>query len=170
MILNEIVKRRSIRKYKDRIIDEDILKRIMKAGSLAPTAHNRQDWKIIIVDKKELINELVDKASPHQQFLKQASVLLIACSTNADYIMRCGHPGFLIDLAIVLDHISLQAVKEGLGTCWIASFYKDKVKQVLNIPNNIEVVQIMSLGFPDESPLPRPRKSISELFVFNKWQ
>jgi len=169
MIIEEISKRRSIRNYKHKEIEKEKLERIKKAGQLAPTARNIQGWKIIIVEDKDMRDKLVDAASPHQPFLKDASAILVACSTNPDYIMRCGHPAFLIDLSIVLDHISLQAVKEGLGTCWIGSFYQEKAKKILNIPDNFKIVQLMSLGYPDEIPPQKPRKSLAELYKTNKW-
>jgi len=141
----------------------------MEAGRLAPTARNAQQWKIIIIEDPELKNALVDSASNHQPFLKQAPVLLVACGLNPDYIMRCGHPSFLVDLAIVLDHISLQAVREGLGTCWIGSFYEEPVKKLLKIPPETRIVQIMSLGYPAFIPNPTPRKPVDQFFTHNTW-
>ncbi len=169
MVIEEIIKRRSIREYCSKPVEKEKLERIMEAGRLAPTAKNNQDWKIIIVDNTEIKNKLINAASPHQPFLKEAPIILAACGLNPEYRMRCGHPSYLIDLSIVLDHIALQAVKEGLGTCWIGSFYEDKAKEVLNIPKNIKIVELMSLGYPQEAPSPRLRKPVGELYIWNKW-
>jgi glyoxylase-like metal-dependent hydrolase (beta-lactamase superfamily II) len=133
-IIEEIMNRRSIREYSQKPVEREKLARILEAGRLAPTARNQQDWRILIVTDSQLKNRLIDEASPGQAFLKQAPVILVACALNPEYVMRCGHSAFLIDLAIVLEHVALQAVREGLGTCWIGSFDEAKAKSVLNVP------------------------------------
>ncbi len=169
MVLKEISARRSVRHYQEKKIPAEIMHRLLEAARLAPTARNQQDFKIIVVQEKNNIEKLVEAAAPHQPFLKEAAAILVACATNPDYLMRCGQYAYPIDLGIVLDHISLQAVAEGLGSCWIGSFYEDKVKELLQIPQKVRVVQMMSLGFPAENPEPRPRKKIEELFLWEKW-
>lgn len=168
-IINEIVDRRSIREYSEKPVEKEKIARIFEAGRLAPTAHNAQDWQIIIVTAPQLKNRLIDEASPRQAFLKQAPIILVACALNPDYILRCGHPAYLIDLAIVLEHIALQAVHEGLGTCWIGSFDESKAKSVLKIPENIRIVELMSLGYFDRLPDARERKPIQALFKWESW-
>jgi nitroreductase len=168
-IIEEIVNRRSIREYSDKPVEKEKLVRILEAGRLAPTARNQQDWRIIIVTDSQVKNTLIDQASPKQAFLKQAPIILAACALNPDYIMHCGHPAFLIDLAIVLEHIALQAVREGLGTCWIGSFDEGKAKKVLKIPDLVRIVELMSLGYYDRLPDARKRKLFDELFQWNAW-
>lgn len=168
-IIEEIVERRSIRKYSPKTIESEKLERILEAARLAPTARNQQDWKLILVENTDIKNKIVDHASPHQQFLKRAPIIIAACALNQGYVMRCGHPAYLIDLAIVLEHVALQAVREGLGTCWIGSFFEDKVREILNIPSNIRIVELMSLGYPDQLPLAAARKPKSDLFKWDSW-
>lgn len=169
MVLEAIRNRLSIRSYRPQPVEREKLERVLEAARLAPTARNQQDWRIVVIDEPALRDRLVDHAAPHQPFLKEAPVLLAACSTNPDYIMRCGHPAFLVDLGIVLEHIALQAAAEGLGTCWIGSFDQEPVRQILGIPPGVPVVELMSLGYPATHPQPRPRKSSSALFSWNKW-
>lgn len=168
-ILEEIVNRRSIRAYKPGEIETDKLARILEAARWAPTARNQQDWKLVLVKNTDIKNKLVDCASLHQQFLKGAPIIIAACALNPSYVMRCGHPAFLIDLAIVLEHVALQAVREGLGTCWIGSFDENEAKKVLRIPPKISIVELMSLGYPEETPSARPRKPLAELFSWDSW-
>jgi nitroreductase len=168
-VIEEIMKRRSIRAYNEQSVEEDKLARILEAGRLAPTARNGQDWRILVVSDPEKIKTLIDQASPRQTFLKQAPIILAACALNPDYIMRCGHPAYLIDLAIVLDHIALQAVHEGLGTCWIGSFDEAKAKSVLNVPVSVRIVELMSLGHYDSLPDPRERKPVKDLYKWETW-
>jgi len=168
-VIEEIMKRRSIRTYNEKSVEEDKLARILEAGRLAPTARNSQDWRILVVSDPEKIKTLIDQASPRQTFLKQAPIILAACALNPDYIMRCGHPAYLIDLAIVLDHIALQAVREGLGTCWIGSFDEAKAKSVLNVPAAVRLVELMSLGHYDSLPDARERKPVQDLYKWETW-
>lgn len=165
-VFEAIKNRRSIRKYQERDIEEEKLERILEAARLAPSARNRQEWRFIIVKDRTKREELVKEASPHQLFMLQAPIIIVAYVLDKDYIMRCGVPAHYIDVAIALTHIHLQAVEEGLGTCWIGSFYQDKVKKVLNLPEEAEVIQLMTLGYPDENPDPRPRLPLNEIVRF----
>ncbi len=168
-IIEEIANRRSVREYAAKPVEEEKLARILEAGRLAPTARNQQGWRILIVDEPALKERLIDAASPHQPFLKQAPLILAACALNPSYVLRCGHPAYLIDLAIVLDHISLQAVREGLGTCWIGSFDEKQAQRVLQVPAAVRVVELMSLGYPARWPAARERKSTAELYSRGPW-
>ena len=168
-IIEEIVNRRSVREYNEKPVEKNILARILEAGRLAPSARNQHDWRIIIVSDPQVKNNLIDQASPRQVFLKQAPIILAACALNPDYIMRCGHPSYLIDLAIVLEHIALQAVREGMGTCWIGSFDEGKAKNVLKVPDPVRIVELMGLGYYDRLPAAKERKQIQELFQWESW-
>ena len=168
-IIEEIVNRRSVREYSQKPVEKEKLFRILEAGRLAPTARNQQDWLILIVSDAQLKDRLVNESSSHQPFLKQAPLILAACALNPDYIMRCGHPAYLIDLAIVLEHIALQAVREGLGTCWIGSFDETKAKSVLQVPATVRIVELMSLGYPARIPDPRERKPAGDLYKWERW-
>jgi nitroreductase len=168
-IIEEIVNRRSIREYSEKPVEKEKLARILEAGRLAPSARNQQDWRLIVVTDPQVKNNLVDQASPRQAFLKKAPIILAACALNPDYIMRCGHPSYLIDLAIVLEHIALQAVREGMGTCWIGSFDENMAKDVLKIPGPVRIVELMSLGYYDRLPDAKGRKPYQELFKWESW-
>lgn len=170
MVLEEILKRRSIRSYLPTPVEAEKLDRIMEAARWAPTTRNCQQWKIIMITDPKLKNDLVDAAAPHQPFLKEAPILLVACGMEIEYIMKCGHHAYLVNVSIVLDHLSLQAQREGLGTCWIGSYDETEVKKLLHIPDNVRVVQLMSLGYPNQSPNPPLRKPTSEFFCTNRWQ
>ncbi len=167
-IIEEIAGRRSVREYAGRPVEEEKLARVLEAGRLAPTARNQQDWRILVTEGA-LKEKLVEAASPHQPFLHQAPVILAACALNTSYVMRCGQPAYPIDLAIVLDHMSLQAVREGLGTCWIGSFSEAQAKLALGVPDAVRIAALMSLGYPARLPGARPRKPGEELFRRGAW-
>ena len=168
-IIEAIRSRRSIRKYQDRAIEPERLMRVLDAGRIAPSAKNLQDWKFIVVRDGEKRRRLAEAAMGQAQ-VAAAPVVIAACATKPDNIMPCGQLCYPIDLAIALDHMSLAAVAEGLGTCWIGAFYEDRVKEILGIPAGVRVTSMLTLGYPAESPAARPRKKQEEIVVYDGWQ
>ena len=120
-ILEAIRNRYSCRAYQDRPIEQEKLDKIFEAARLAP--------------------------SDNQRFLENAAAIIVACS-NSDHVMRCGQAIGPIDVAIGLEHVCLQATELGLATCWIGSFYPDKVRPILGIPDDTAIIEKMALGYP----------------------
>ena len=84
--------------------------------------------------------------------------------------MMCGQPCYTIDVAIALDHISLVAVELGLGTCWIGAFDEDKVKEILGIPKEIRVVELMPLGYPSNPTQVEKNRLPTDIIVrYERW-
>jgi nitroreductase len=109
-------------------------------------------------------------AAKEQAFVAQAPVVIAACGTETEYIMTCGQYTYPIDVAISVDHMSLEAAEQGLGTCWIGAFHEDQVKKILGVPEKIRVVVMLTLGYPAESPSARPRKGLEEIVAYDGWQ
>ena len=120
-VLDAIKLRRSIRSYQDKPIEEEKLLRVLEAGRLAPSAKNMQEWRYVIVKDKDL-RKRVAVAANNQYFLAEAPVIIVGCATMADYVLTCGQPAHTVDVSISMDHMTLQAVEEGLATCWIGAF------------------------------------------------
>jgi nitroreductase len=166
-VAEAIRKRYSCRAYHDRQIEEEKLDTIIEAARLAPSAKNLQDWRFVIVTKKETRQMLVEAAN-NQKFLGQASVIIVACS-NSDHVMTCGQQIAPIDVSIALEHIALQATELGLATCWIGSFFPEKVRKILEIPSDINVIELMALGYPaDQQPEPK-REPANNIACREKW-
>jgi len=168
MILETIRKRQSVRNYQDIEIPEEILHEVLESGRLAPSGSNRQELKFIVVKDRHLKQKLVP-ACRHQKFVGEASVVMVGCAINPERIMLCGEHSYPINLTIALDHMSLQAVASGLGTCWIGAFYQDEVKKILMIPKGVRVVALMTLGFPRELGSKTTRKPLSEIVCYDKY-
>ncbi len=168
-VFDAIKLRRSIRGFKDKSIEEEKLLRVLEAGRLAPSAKNRQEWRYVVVKDKELRRKIA-VASNNQYFIAEAPVVIVGCATMVDYVLSCGQPAYTIDVSISMDHMTLQAVEEGLGTCWIGFFKEDEVKKILNIPQEMRVVEIMPLGYPKFLPEPKPRKKFQEIVFYDKYQ
>lgn len=160
--------RRSIRAFKSKPVEEEKLRRVLEAGRLSPSARNVQDRKFVVV-RDPAMREKLMKAAKNQSFVGQAPVVIVACGTLPEYVMSCGQLAYPIDAAIAVDHMTLQAVEEGLGACWVCSFVEADVKKLLGIPEPVRVVTLLPLGYPAETPAPRPRKPMEECVSFEKY-
>jgi nitroreductase len=168
-VFHAIKLRRSIRAYQDKPIEDEKLKRVLEAGRLAPSAKNRQEWRYVLVKDKEL-RKKVAVACNNQYFIAEAPVVIVGCATMVDYVLSCGQPAYTIDVSISMDHMTLQAVEEGLGTCWIGSFKENEVKRILNIPKEFRVVEVMPLGYPKFLPEAKPRMKLDEIVIWDKYE
>jgi nitroreductase len=167
-VSDAIATRQSVREYQDRAVEPEKLQRVLEAARLAPSASNRQEWRFVVVQDRATRGKLVE-AARGQAFVGQAPVVIVACAVGTDHLMPCGLPSFSIDVAIALDHLSLAAVEEGLGTCWIGAFDQAKVKALLGIPDDVCVVELMPLGYPADSRRAKQRKTLGETTMRERW-
>lgn len=168
-VMDAIKARRSVRSYRDRAVSDDVLQRVMVAARLAPSARNCQEWRFIAVRDRTMREHLaVDAAG--QPFIAQAPVLLVCCAQTDGRLMRCGQAAYPIDVAIAMDHLTLAAAAEGLGTCWIGAFDEEMVKQSLGIPAAVRVVELMPLGYPaDTRPVRKSRLPLETILLRERW-
>ena len=161
--------RKSVRAYLPRDVEEDKLMRVLDAGRRAPSAGNRQEWRFIVVRDENIKKKLA--GASNQAFIAEAPVVIACCAEDQGHIMPCGLPSVLIDAAIAIDHITLAAVAEGLGTCWVGGFNADKTRKILNIPENVVIVELLPLGYPtDPSEVQKDRKALDEIVKRETWQ
>ena len=170
-VMEAIRRRRSIRGYLNKPIEDKKLRLILEAGRLAPSAGNRQEWRFIIVRDKSKRDRLM-QAAKGQAFVREAPVVIACCADEpTQHIMTCGQLCYPIDVAIAIDHMTLKAVEEGLGTCWVGAFYEDKVKEILNIPDNIRVVEMLAVGYPKDASLKeKDRLPLEKIVMYESWQ
>ena len=166
-VLSAIQGRRSIRKYSSKAVEEEKLLKVLEAARLSPSARNQQEWKFIVVKDQATREKLTEAIG--QPFVGEAPIILVCCGTNPESIMKCVPPRYTVDLSIATAYMILEAYEQGLGTCWLGSFDENKVKEVLGIPEKIRVVSITPLGYPEESPSPRPRKELEEIISYDKY-
>lgn len=176
----EIEKRRSIRKYKDIQVDEDIQQELIKSALLAPSGDNTQPWHFIIVDDKELKSKIA-KVSHNQKWMEKAPLYIVCVADirvriKTDEAIDLDESTGLFELkqiirdtSIAIEHLVLEATSQGLGTCWIAWYKQNEIRPVLEIPNDKYVVGIITVGYADENPKQRPRKRMEEVIHKNKW-
>jgi nitroreductase len=165
-----IATRKSVRKWADKPVPAEVLERVLASTRLAPSARNAGEWRLVVVQDAELRRRLGEAAS-NQTFVGEAPVVIVGCSETDRRLMKCGQPAFLIDASIALDHLTLAAVEEGLGTCWIGSFDPDSVREILGIPKDVEIVEIMPMGYPADPTKVEGKKrpDPAELFRYDGW-
>lgn len=161
--------RKSVREFQDKDIPEEVLTRLFAAVRLAPSASNRQEWRFVVVRDAETRKQLA-VAARNQAFVGEAPVVLACCAETNGHVMMCGQPCYPIDVAIAMDHLTLCAVAEGLGTCWIGAFDEAKVKELLGIPAGIRVVELMPVGYPkDATPVSKSRIALDKMVKRERW-
>jgi nitroreductase len=153
-----ILSRRSIRQYKKDHIPDEVLKRLFEAINAAPSGNNHQPYKFIVIKQEEVRQKVVSQAC-HQEFLFDAPVLVAACCEKDRSF----------DTAIAMENLVLAATNEGLGSCYIGWFEKDIARKILNVPDHYEIPILVAIGYADENPEAKERKSLDELISFDQF-
>jgi nitroreductase len=168
-VFKAICTRKSVRTWQARPVEPEKLRRVLEAARLAPSARNVQEWRFVVVTDREKRERLAHEASS-EHFMAEAPVIIAACAETDGRIMRCGQRAYPIDVAIATDHLTLAAVAEGLGTCWIGAFNPAEVRRILGIPDSVQVVELMPLGYPmDPKPEPKSRLAYDTIVRFEHW-
>jgi len=164
-----IRERRSIRSFSDTPVEDEKLSLVLEAARLAPSARNRQEWQFIVVRDVETRKKLADAANG-KAFVGEAPIIIVACATEAEYVMSCGQLAGTVDTSIALAFLILQAQELGLGTCWLGAYSESEVKAILGIPRQVRVIAMTPLGYPAEVPEARPRRSLDEIVSFERYR
>ena len=146
----EIAKKRySVRKYSDRAVESEKLEKIIEAAHVAPTAANLQPVKLIVVQSEEGLNKLGKAANTYD-----APIAIIVCADHSKAWTRPfdGKKTTDIDATILTDHMMHEATELGLGTCWVCYFKADIVSREFRLPDNLEPINILAIGYADEVP------------------
>lgn len=179
-LLNPIVTRRSIRRFKDEQVSEEQVELLLRAAHAAPSGSNTQPWNYIVVRSEELRRKIME-VSHKQKWMMQAPVFLVCVADLSVRIKEGELPAIdensplpevkliLRDATISVDHLVLQAEYMGLGSCWVAWFKNKDIRPVLDIPDTHYVVAVVVVGVSDQSPKPRPRKDFNSMIYRDKW-
>jgi len=162
--------RYSVRNFQSKKIEQEKLLKILEAGRVAPTAANLQPQKLIVVQENEGLNKISKAAN-----IFGAPMAIIVCSDHNLAWTRPldGKRTIDIDASIVTDHMMLQATELGLGTVWVCYFKPDVIKKEFNLPDNLEPINILVIGYSNGNPQSpdrhdKTRKSLSEIVIYEK--
>jgi nitroreductase len=164
--------RRSVRQYTDKEIPREVLDRILDTGRLSPSAANGQPWHFIVIDKVHPKRAELDEVFYKDGF-KKAPVVIAACAQPGKaWVRKEDSSNYAwVDVTIAVTEMILAATAEGIGTCWVASFDLHKTKKVLRLPEGIELVTLLTLGYPSE-PLDirkKDRKPMDQILHIGEW-
>jgi nitroreductase len=173
-------KRRSVRKYSGERVGREVLDRLAEAVRLAPSASNRQPWRIVFVDEPALREEIAqatfDPLISFNKFVPGAPALAVfvieaprLLNRAAASLKKRDLP--LIDIGIAAEHFCLEAAEQGLGTCMLGWFDEGRIKKLLGIPKELRLGLVVTIGFPapTEGIRPRSRKSLDEIRSYNRY-
>jgi nitroreductase len=158
--------RRSMRKYSDKPVEEEKLKKILESANKAPSAGNLQGYEIYIVRKIEQRKAVV-KAARDQEFLAEAPVVLIFCANPERVVEKYQERGsdlYCIQDATIACVFSMLAAKAlGLDTVWVGAFVEESVRKAIRIPDHLRPVSILPIGYAGKEPKIRPRRELQDL-------
>ncbi len=170
MKFQELIKKRySVRAYKPDPVEDDKLARVLEAARIAPTAANRQAFRVIVIRTQDCKADL--RRIYGRDWFVQAPLVLCVCAVPSEAWVRKadGWNAAEVDATIAMSHIVLAAAAEGLGTCWIAAFDPAAAREVLGIPPEVIPSAFTPLGYAADSALPKKRRPLVEIVHSDRW-
>ncbi len=165
-----ILARYSVRSYRPDPVPEELLLKVLEAARLAPTAHNAQAFRVVVVHTRGREAELL-RVYPREWFVK-APIVLAVCAVPAEAWSRRRFDGWSAaetDATIATDYMILAAADLGLGTCWVAAFDPRAAREVLHLPDDVVPVSFTPLGWPADQPGAKERKPLQDLVRNERW-
>ena len=170
MDFQELAKKRySVRAYKPDPVDDAKLARVLEAARIAPTAANRQAFRVIVIrtdERREGLRRVYGR-----DWFVQAPLVLCVCAVPSEAWVRKadGWNAAEVDATIAMTHIVLAAAEEGLGTCWIGAFDPAAAREVLGLPLEVIPSAFTPLGYPADSAMSKKRRPLAELVHRDRW-
>lgn len=159
-VLDNIATRTSIRDYEDRPVEKEKVEKMLRAAMAAPTAMNKQPWHFIVADKREVIDRLAD-ANPRAKMLRKAPLAIVVCGDMDKTIEGNGRDFWIQDASAATENLLLAAHAMKLGAVWTGVYpaedRTEAVKEVFDLPDNIIPLNIIAIGYPAESPMPKDK-------------
>ncbi len=179
MELDRVIKeRRSVRKFLNKPVEREKINACLDAARLAPSACNSQPWHYIVLDdpqtKAAFCQEVFGGGYHTSQWATSAPVLVAVVSDKGNIISRLGSflrrtEFYLVDQGISGEHFVLRAHDLGLGTCWIGWFNTKKAAKFFKLPSGKQIDHLFAVGYPAETPKPRPRAKLEDIVSYNKF-
>jgi len=177
MEFSELVKiRQSDRKYLDKPVEKEKIQKCIETARLSPSANNSQPWKFIVIDDKELKEQIADSAASMgmNSFTHQAPVIIAVVLEKQNMMSSLGSviqdkEYCLLDIGIAVNQFCLQAADIGLGTCIIGWFKEKRVKKLLHIDRKKRVPLLISIGYSDSHIRNKVRKPVEEMSSWNRY-
>jgi nitroreductase len=167
-VFEAIGSRYSARGYKPDSVSDETLRQVLEAARQAPTAANKQPFRIIVIHTKGR-EEALSRVYGRAWFLQAPLVLAVIAVPGEAWRRMDDKPYDEVDATIAMDHLVLAATALGLGTCWIAAFDPSAVREVLALPDDVEPIALTPLGYPDGDRAATDRRPLDELVKYERW-
>lgn len=171
-VFDAITSRPSITKYKNEGVEREKIARLLEAARWAPSAGNMQTWEFIIVQDLDLLEKLADHAH-NQPHVREAPVAIVILADLDKAERQYGDRGrdlyAVQETAAAMQNIMLEAYDQGLGAAWVGAFEEESVKNLLDIPDNLRPMAIVTVGYPDERPEQPSKFSVSSVTYMNRY-
>lgn len=167
MFIDLVKQRYSVRSYEEKQIEKEKMDYIMECVRMSPSAVNFQPWHFYIVTDKEKLKEL--KSTYNREWVQSVPCIIVACANHAEaWHRRSDNKDHAdIDIAIAVEHLCLAAAEQGLGTCWVCNFDAAACHDIMTLPEDIEPVALIPIGYTAETAVPeKKRKSIEEICTY----
>ena len=165
-IFEAITNRRSVRAYKQLVLPLGTIEKLLDAARWAPSAGNVQPWAFVVAASTDMKRALC-LAAYSQKEIEDASIVIVVCADEKRAEERYGARGktlfCLQDTAAAIQNILLTAYSLGLGSCWVGTFKEGQVRKAIRAPDEMRPVAMIPVGYPDEAPEARGRRSLSEI-------
>ncbi len=162
--IDQILSRRSIRKFKNNPISEEVFNNIIEAGRRAPSATNMQPWHFVIARDQNAKEACSFRG--FNRFTSNASFIVVGLYKQSEVMIE---KLSLMDVTIALQNMVVAAWVQGVGSCWMGAFDDRKLKDTLNLPADSRIVGAVAFGIPDETPSQPAKKPVNEIVHFDKW-
>ncbi len=160
--------RYSVRTYKPDPVPDSVLNQVLEAARLAPSAHNNQPIRLIVIHTQGRQDEL--RRIYDRDWFVQGPLIVCMCAVPAEGWLRADGTNYAwVDATIAMDHLILAATDLGLGTCWVAAFDVAAARAILGLPEEIEPVAFTPLGYPADEPGFKRRRPLAELVRYERW-
>lgn len=171
MELTEVIKkRRSIRAFKSEEIPKETILEILNLARYSPSAGNTQPWEFVLIKEKEQKEKLANASN--QKFIANAPYIIVVCA-NFEKSSPYGKRGIELysiqDTAIITTYILLLATERNLATCWIGAFNEQKVRGVINCPNNMKPVAMIPIGIANQEGKFTGRYELNEILYYERF-
>ncbi len=163
-----IQQRYSVRSYRPDPVSDEKLQQVLEAAQLAPSAANRQPFRLIVVKTEGREQEL--RLIYGRDWFVQAPYVIGICTVPAEAWRRADGKNYAdVDATIAMDHLVLAAAEIGLGTCWVGAFDAKAAREVLGLPAGVEPIAFTPLGLPADQARPKKRRDLADLVHFDRW-
>ena len=162
--IERVLNRRSIRRFKNEPVGEEVMNSILEAGRRAPSATNQQPWHFVIArgrSQKEACS-----FAGFNRFAIDAPFVVVGLYRKSEAIIE---KLSLMDVTIALQNMVVAAWVQGVGSCWMGAFDEAVLRDTLNLPVDSRIVGAVAFGIPDETPSQPPKKPLGETVHFDRW-